>query len=183
LVLLVLLVSTPRAARQRTDPSRPCTSASGAGAGTSPAPDQTAARIDAARKVARATIAEVAWISGVWIGTSGATTVEEHWTPPAAGAMLGIGRTIRKNVMSAFEFLCIAERDGGLVYTAMPNGRTPPTDFTLTAVTADSATFENPTHDFPKRIRYTRRPDGTLETAVSGDAMQPPQVLLLERQK
>ena len=34
--------------------------------------------------------------------------------------------------MTAFEFLCIVERNGGLVYTAMPNARMPATDFTLT---------------------------------------------------
>jgi hypothetical protein len=133
-------------------------------------------------KQPRATIAEVAWISGTWIGTAGSITVEERWTPTAGGSMLGIGRTLKNGVMSSFEFLCIAERDGGLVYTAIPNGRTPPTDFTLTAVTADSATFENPAHDFPKLVRYTRRADGTLETAISGGASEKPQSFVLKRQ-
>jgi hypothetical protein len=71
--------------------------------------------------------------------------------------------------MVAFEFLRMIERDGGLVYIAQPNGR-PPTEFTLTAITADSATFENPMHDFPKMIRYTRRADGSLEAIVSDGA-------------
>ena len=52
--------------------------------------------------------------------------------------------------MSAFEFLCIVERDGGLVYQAMPNGRSPATDFTLTTIDADNAIFENPAHDYPE---------------------------------
>ena len=77
--------------------------------------------------------------------------------------MLAVSRTLRDGLMSAFEFLCIVERDGGLVYTAMPNGRTPATDFTLTKIDDTSATFENPAHDFPKMIRYTKRPDGSLE--------------------
>jgi hypothetical protein len=131
----------------------------------------------------RATIAQVAWISGTWIGTAGSISVEERWTPAAGGSMLGIGRTLKNGGMSSFEFLCIAERDGGLVYTAMPNGRTPPTDFALTAITADSATFENPAHDFPKLVRYTRRPDGTLETAISGGANQKPESFVLKRQE
>jgi hypothetical protein len=69
--------------------------------------------------------------------------------------------------MSAFEFLCIVERDGGLVYQAMPNGRTPATDFHLTKIDADNAIFENPAHDFPKMIRYTKKADGSLEAVVS----------------
>jgi hypothetical protein len=130
-----------------------------------------------------ATIAQVAWIAGVWIGATGSTTVEERWTPAAGGSMLATARTLRGTVMASFEFLCIAERGGGLVYTAMPNARSPATHFTLTAVTADSATFENPAHDFPKVIKYTRRPDGSLETTVSGDARQRPQTVVLKKQE
>ena len=131
---------------------------------------------------ARGSIAQVAWIAGVWIGTADKTVVEERWTPAGGGSMLGIGRTLRGDVMSAFEFLCIAERDGGLVYTAMPNGRMPPTDFTATAITADSVTFENPAHDFPKLIRYTRRLDGTLEAAISGGPKEREQVVVLKHE-
>ena len=121
-------------------------------------PTQTSAKVTASIK-------QLAWLSGVWIRVSGG---DERWTPAASGSMLAIGRTIRNGVMSEFEFLCIAERNGGLVYQAMPNGRSPATDFTLTQIDANSATFENPAHDFPKSIRYTLEPDGTLEAVVSG---------------
>ena len=131
---------------------------------------------------AKATMAQVAWIAGVWTGERGSSIVEERWTPAAGGSMLAISRTLRDGLMSAFEFLCIVERDGGLVYTAMPNGRTPATDFTLTKIDAASATFENPAHDFPKMIRYTRLPDGSLEAVVSGEGGQKPQTFLFKRQ-
>lgn len=113
--------------------------------------------------------ADAGWIAAMWAGTSANNvTTEERWTPPATGVMLGVGRTLRGADMPAFEFLCIAEREGSLVYFAMPNARTPATPFVLTAITADSATFENPSHDFPKLIRYTRLPDGSLQTTISG---------------
>jgi hypothetical protein len=119
-----------------------------------------------ARPPARATIARVEWIAGTWIGEQGGAAVfEEHWTPPAGGAMLAVSRTVKGDRMVAFEFLRIVERDGGLVYVAQPGGQ-PPTDFTLTALTGESATFENPSHDFPKVIQYTRRADA-LEARVS----------------
>lgn len=133
-----------------------------------------------------ATIAHASWISGVWIGTAGTTgqtTVEERWTPSAGGSIIGISRTLRGTAMSGFEFLCIVERGGTLIYAAMPNGRTPPTHFTLTAVTADSATFENPSHDFPKMVRYTKRPDGSLETTIAGEDGQRAQSVVLKRQE
>jgi hypothetical protein len=84
-----------------------------------------------------------------------------------------------KETAVGFEFLRIVERDGGLVYVAQPEGR-PPTDFTLTALTAESATFENPAHDFPKVIRYTKRTDGALEASVS-DGAQRSQTFVFQR--
>lgn len=69
--------------------------------------------------------------------------------------------------MVEFEYLCIAQRHGGLVYTAMPNGGSA-TDFLLTKISADSATFENPDHDFPRAITYTKRADGGVDATISG---------------
>lgn len=135
----------------------------------------------AAPKPARGTIADVSWISGTWVSAGGPVTSEERWTPPAGGAMLGVARTVKDNRMVAFEFLRIVERSAGLVYIAQPNG-VPPTEFTLTALDADSATFENPSHDYPKMIRYARRPDGTLEARISDLGGQRPQTFVFRKQ-
>ena len=115
---------------------------------------------------AKATLQQVAWLEGVWTG-SGATVTEERWTPAASNAIFGVSRTMREGRVVAFEFLRIVERTGGLVYIAQPGGR-PPTEFTLTAIDAESATFENPVHDFPKKIRYAKQADGSLEATISG---------------
>ena len=117
------------------------------------------------RQAARATISQVAWIAGDWTGQQGQVTFEERWTDPAGGAMLGVARTLKSNRMVAFEFLRIIERDGGLLYIAQPNGR-PPTEFRLTKIAAEEATFENPAHDFPKVIRYAKR-EGELQAEIS----------------
>src|SRR5437870_3846932 len=107
-------------------------------------------------------ITSLSWLAGEWSGSRGAVTFEERWTPAAGGVMLGNGRTIKGEQMVEFEFLRIIERDGKLVYVAQPNGA-PPTDFVMSATADKSITFENPTHDFPKQIRYTLRDDGKLE--------------------
>jgi len=130
---------------------------------------------------AKGSLTQVSWISGTWVGGSGTTTIEERWTPAGGGSMIGVSRTIRDGNLSAFEFLCIVERDGGLVYQAMPNGRSPATDFTLTKLDADNAVFENPAHDFPKMIRYTKRSDGSLEAVVSGAPGSKPLTFIFKR--
>jgi hypothetical protein len=130
-----------------------------------------------------ATLAQLEWLGGVWVGNAGSSNVEERWTPPAGGSMLAVARSLRGGAMTSFEFLCIVERGGGLVYTAMPNGRQPPTEFTLTAIDESGATFENPAHDFPKKIRYTRKPDGSLEAVTSGDATERAQTFVFRKQQ
>jgi hypothetical protein len=114
----------------------------------------------------RASISQIAWLAGVWTGGGGPVSLEEHWTPAAGGAMLAVSRTVKGDRMEAFEFLRIVERDGTLVYIAQPNG-SPPTEFRLSAITKEGATFENKAHDFPKVIAYAKKPDGTLEARVS----------------
>jgi Domain of unknown function (DUF6265) len=132
------------------------------------------------RPPAAAAIAQVEWLAGAWVGASGPTTFEERWSPAAGGAMLAVSRTVKGNAMVAFEFLRIVERGGHLVYVAQPGGR-PPTDFTATAVSPQSVTFENPDHDFPKVIRYAKQTDGTLEARVS-DGGQRTEVFVFTRQ-
>ena len=98
------------------------------------------------------------------------------------GSMIGVSRTLRDGLMSAFEFLCIVERDGGLVYQAMPNGRSPATDFILTKIDADNAMFENPAHDFPKMIRYTRAPTVRSKRSSAALRSSKPQTFVFKKQ-
>jgi hypothetical protein len=116
---------------------------------------------------AKATIADMAWLAGTWKGQMGAASLEERWTPAAGGAMLGVSRTVANNKMVEFEFLRVIERDATLIYVALPNGRTPATEFTLTKLGATEARFENPSHDYPKVISYTLAADGTLTAVIS----------------
>ena len=50
-------------------------------------------------------------------------------------------------------------RDGGLVYIAQPGGASP-TEFVLTEVSPTRAVFDNPRHDYPKRIVYEISEEG-----------------------
>jgi hypothetical protein len=129
----------------------------------------------------KARIDQLAWLGGNWVGTTDTGSVEERWMPPAGGVMLATARTLRGGVMRDFEFLCIVERGGGLVYQAMPSGRQPATDFVLTKIEGNSATFENEQNSFPKMIRYTLGADGTLEAVISGTEKQKPQTFKFKK--
>lgn len=121
---------------------------------------------------AKAAIADLAWIAGAWVGTrSSGSSIEERWSPPLGGAMLAVSRTVNTSGrMAAFEYLRIVERDGGLVYAAQPGGA-PKTEFVLTEfgptqAGGHRAVFDNPRHDYPKRIVYELSADGTLSATT-----------------
>jgi hypothetical protein len=120
---------------------------------------------------AKAVIGDMAWLAGAWVGTrSSGSSIEERWSPPLGGAMLAVSRTVNTSGrMVAFEYLRVVERDGGLVYAAQPGGAKA-TEFVLTELTADAganrAVFENPRHDYPKRIVYELSPEGNLSATI-----------------
>ncbi len=115
---------------------------------------------------AKAAIGDLEWLAGAWVGTrSSGASMEERWSPPLGGAMLGVSRTVSRGKMSAFEYLRIVERDGGLIYIAQPGGN-PATEFVLTELTTTRAVFDNPRHDYPKRIVYELSAEGGLSTTI-----------------
>ena len=120
------------------------------------------------------------WMSGTWRSASptGAVT-EEVWSAADGTLMTGMHRDIRPGKSTWFEFLRIEQRDGKLVYVAMPGGREA-TEFTATTSEGSKITFENPKHDFPKRIHYWQ--DGTkLCAAIDGGSDEKAQSWCWER--
>jgi hypothetical protein len=117
-------------------------------------------------------IAAVAWLAGDWqTAPAGKMQIDEHWIAPAGGAMLGTSRTVAGGRMVFFEFLRIETRMDGVYYVAQPRGG-PPTAFKLTRASASEAVFENPMHDFPKRISYRKNKDGSVTARVEGDGTE-----------
>ena len=112
-------------------------------------------------------IAQLSWIAGDWQSPPGGRAqVEEHWTQPAGGSMLGMGRTVAGARTVEFEYLRIEQREDGIYYVAQPKGRCPATDFKLTRASTQEAVFENPAHDFPKRIIYRKSVNDSLTASI-----------------
>lgn len=82
--------------------------------------------------------------------------------------MMGMGRTVAGDKTVEFEYLRIEQRADGIYYVAHPKGRCPGTDFKLTRASATEAVFENPQHDFPKRITYRKGADDSLTATIDG---------------
>ncbi len=100
-------------------------------------------------------LAQLDWLVGSWSGDDRGTLNEEVWLTPAGGLMLAMHRDTSGGKATGFEFLRIEQDGDGLVYRAMPQGR-PGTDFRRVAHGPSCIAFENPAHDFPRRILYWR---------------------------
>jgi uncharacterized protein DUF6265 len=115
------------------------------------------------------TLTEIAWISGDWqTAPGGRRQIEEHWTTVAGGSMMGVSRTVGGDKTVEFEYLRIEQRADGIYYVAHPKARCPGTDFKLTRASASEAVFENPQHDFPKRIIYRKGEGDSLTASIDG---------------
>ena len=118
-------------------------------------------------------IDSAAWLQGCWEMTSGARVVEEQWTRPRGGTMLGVGRTIRDGRLLEHEFIVLSEKDGSLAYEAHPSGQSAAV-FMLREAGDGHVLFANDAHDFPQRIGY--RADGVdrlvawVEGTMNGQA-------------
>jgi hypothetical protein len=119
-----------------------------------------------AQPAALVKVDDLSWMSGHWTSTKDGLVMEEVWTEPRGGVMLGLHRDA-KGAKASFEFLRITETNGAIVYLAQPGGK-PPTPFTLVELNGKRAVFANPQHDFPKRIIYWLE-DGKLCARVEGD--------------
>ena len=112
------------------------------------------------------TTADLAFLAGCWKFERDGRTVEEHWLAPSGGSLMGVSRTVEKGKTVDYEFLQIRDLPDGLTYIAKPSNQ-PEAQFRMTSKTGDEIVFENPTHDFPQRIRYRRTSDA-LHARIEG---------------
>jgi hypothetical protein len=106
------------------------------------------------------------WLSGHWCLQTRDGLIEEHWLTPSGNLVIGLGRTVKDGKTVSFEFTRIEVRDGAVDFIALPGGKQE-TAFRLTASGADWARFENPQHDFPRRVEYRRNGAG-LHAEIAG---------------
>ncbi len=133
-----------------------------------------AAPLGAAAQVpAPSSLEGLAFMAGCWRGEfDGGGALEEYYTAPSANLMLGTSRYLQGDRAVQFEFSRIAADSAGVVLLPFPGGTPSEHGFRLTEVTAGSALFEAPEHDFPKRIRYTAE-SGSLTARIDGGAGDP----------
>jgi hypothetical protein len=120
------------------------------------------------------------WMVGCWSGEVRGRSIHERWFASGGGSLVAVSTTVAAGADREFEFVRIVRQGERLAYVAQPGGR-PPTTFTATRVGAADVVFENPQHDFPKRVGYQRSGDALLAWIDGGDGSGPRQEFPLRR--
>ena len=125
-----------------------------------------------------ATLEQIAWLAGSWSGEGLGGAVEEHWTKPAGGSMLGMFRLVTRTTgkTRVCELLMIEQEGQRVVYRFRHFGpghkpweeKDKPLVFDLIEVSASKAVFESSVQTNPKRLTYRLEGD-KLTVHVQGE--------------
>jgi len=122
------------------------------------------------------------WLLGEWQGTRGASQLLERWQKASTETFEGMGTTTRSAKVVESETLRLVAMEQRVFYVAKVAQNELPVAFALTQCDARRLVFENPAHDFPKKLEYQLTSPDTLSVHVS-DGAQRGFTLTLNRRK
>lgn len=119
---------------------------------------------------AQTDLSQLEWLLGHWNRTNakpGRSGVE-RWQKNSATEFVGRGINLKGTDTVFVEKLKIMVKEDAVFYVADVPQNSEPVLFKATSMTASSVVFENPQHDFPKKIAYEL--DGKkLKATISAD--------------
>jgi hypothetical protein len=120
-------------------------------------------------------LADLTWLAGTWSGRALGGEVEEHWSMPSGGSMIGMFRLTANGKTRVIEFMIITETADGVVYRFKHYGTdyTPwepaaPLTFDLVELSDKKAVFDSSVQVKPKRLIYRRNAEGGVTVTVEG---------------
>ncbi len=111
------------------------------------------------------------WLLGNWELKDSLGTLSESWQTLDDSTFVGQSLFITpKNDTVHQETIELMQKDEFLIYTAAVKGenRDEPIPFQMTESTDSLLVFENPKHNYPKKIRYQRNVNENMLVIISG---------------
>jgi uncharacterized membrane protein len=101
-------------------------------------------------------IQSINWVLGQWIADDGKNITLETWIEVSPETYEGLGETHSKESkqLKSSESLRLVEMANEVFYIAKVAHNEHPIGFKLTQCSSQLAVFENPAHDFPKKLEY-----------------------------
>lgn len=99
---------------------------------------------------------DLSGLQGAWMMEGKEKIYGERWVKLPGDSLRGLGYSIKQKDTSFLEEVILTRKDGKWTYTpkTIGQGNGNPVTFTLTVSKQREYVFENPKHDFPKRIIY-----------------------------
>lgn len=108
---------------------------------------------------------------GRWENKTPEGTFSEEWKTENDSVMVGASYFINGKDTLFAETIRLEQKENNLfMIVSVPNqNEEKPVAFKLTSSTSDNLVFENPEHDFPKKITYKLVTKDSLYAEISGD--------------
>ena len=111
---------------------------------------------------------KLSWIIDRWISPRGESITYENWNKVDDTTFSGESHTIENGDTVFTEQLRIEKIGNDVFYTAIVKHNPGPVHFKLVELCETKAVFSNPEHDFPSRIIYMLKDDGSLYARIEG---------------
>lgn len=117
-------------------------------------------------------LATIHWMLGMWQAENDQVLTRESWNQVSPSTYEGRGDVTRKasGEEHDIETLRLVEMSGGIYFIAKVSHNELPVAFRAVSCSDEAAVFENPEHDFPKQLAYTRTAVDRLVVEVSDGA-------------
>jgi len=116
----------------------------------------------------RTALDNLSWLLGSWKMTGAKDVTFETWQRSDSTSFVGNSVTLAGADTVFSEKLSLLATDSGLFYVAEVAHNLAPTPFKMIRQDSITTVFENPTHDFPTRIIYSRRTADSLHARIEG---------------
>lgn len=126
---------------------------------------------------AKASVDQLAWVTGAWTGKLGERTIEQHWSAPLAGSIIAMYRSIQGNRATLYELLAIEQDGEGVVLRIKhftpgaglvgQEAKDESMNHALIRIEGRTAVFEGGPAASPTRITFTHPDPDTLNISVA----------------
>jgi len=128
-----------------------------------------------AAPAAKATVSQLAFISGPWTGTLGDRTIEQHWSAPLGDSMVAMYRNVQDGKVRLYELLVMEQEQEGVALRIKHfapgaglvgrQAKDESVNHKLVKLEGQTAVFEG-TGENPTRVTFTRTSPDALTIRV-----------------
>jgi hypothetical protein len=115
-------------------------------------------------------IKKAEWLIGTWENKTQRGSIYETWVRVSDDEFSGMSYIIKEKDTVVFENIRLVQKQDGLYYIPTVKNQNDglPVRFTSKTISETQLVFENPEHDFPQIISYTKITSDSLVAEISG---------------